>query len=334
MDDIRKKVSAPPIKFIDRLLIFIRNQGLSVNTEKNYVYWTKRYIKYHNLKHPNEMGGAEVTDFLSQLAIHRNVSANTQRLALNALIFLYREFLSIELSALHYQPAKRGRKIPVVLSMDEANLVIDQLSGMFQLITQLMLGSGLRVSEAVALRVQDIDLSNNQIFVRQGKGGMDRRTLLAQPLVAPLKMYLIDRQRQHRYDTVCGLSKVMLPGTLGQRSADLASRFAWQYVFPARAAQRDPTDGELKRHHIQSRTVQKQVKAAISRSGIHKSASCHTFRHTFATELLRSGYDLRTIQELMGHRDIRTTQIYTHIVPTAKSNVISPLTQLNSLQSP
>lgn len=315
-------------RFLDKLRCSIRLHGLAYSTEKTYVYWVKIYIRFHNKQHPASLGEKEVSDFLSFLAIERNTAPATQRIALNALVFLYRKFFQRKEFDLVFRYAKPHQRIPTVFSETEAHSVISSLSGKHQILAKLMYGSGLRVMECCRLRVQDIDFNQHQLIVRETKGMKYRQTLLPETLVEPLKHVLKKTKKIHEYDLEQGFGKVYLPYALSRKYPSASSQFAWQYVFPANNLSRDPRDNEVRRHHIHESSVQKQIKLAIRNVGIHKHASSHTFRHSFATRLLENGYDIRTIQTLLGHANVKTTEIYTHVVKRGGLGVISPVDRL------
>lgn len=322
---IPTSLSSKSGRFLDRFQNTIRLHGLSYATEKTYVYWVRFYIRYGNKRHPDELGEKEVADFLSFLALDRNVAPATQRIALNALVFLYRKFLGRDEFDLEYRYAKPQRRIPTVFSEAEAQRVISKLSGKYQLLAKLMYGSGLRVMECCRLRVQDIDFDQNQVIVRESKGMKHRQTVLPLSLVEPLRQTLKQTKIIHERDLEHGYGKVYLPFALSRKYPNANTSFGWQYVFPASHLAHDPRDDEVRRHHIHQSAVQKQIKVAIRESGVNKHASTHTFRHSFATRLLENGYDIRTIQSLLGHADVKTTQIYTHVVKRGGLGVISPV---------
>lgn len=271
------------------------------------------------------MGASEVDAFLTFLAVERHVSPATQRTALNALIFLYKQFLNMDLGELQFSYAKRSIRIPVVLSHDEAVRIIDNMTGTYQLMAKIMYGCGLRLMECCRLRILDVDFSMNQIIVREGKGNKQRTTVLPESLIKPLRDQIRKTGITHEYDLARGYGKVFLPYALARKYKNAASDLKWQYLFPASNVSRDPRDGIIKRHHIDKRWVQKNVNMAVKNSNLMKKATSHTFRHSFATRLLEQGYDLRTIQELLGHADVSQTEIYTHVVKKGGRGVKSPL---------
>ncbi|MFI2812831.1 integron integrase [Microbulbifer sp. JSM ZJ756] len=329
MDDIRHHI--PPEsreRLVPRLRLLIRRIGLSYSTEQTYVHWVKRFIRFHQLRHPEDMGAAEVEDFLGHLAVDAHCSVNTQRVALNAMVFLYRRFLGRELELLRYRSARQSRRLPVVYGAAEVAAILEQLEGVFRLQVELMYGSGLRSAELLSLRVMDIDFARHNIFVRAGKGGKDRTTLLPASLVPRLQQQIRRVGRLHAQDLDDGYGAVYLPDALARQYPSAATDPGWQYLFPARELKLDPAAGVMRRHHMHASTLTSQVRNAVRRAGIHKPGRNHAFRHSFATRLLESGCDLRTIQELLGHSDIRTTEIYTHVVDRAGSGVVSPVDRL------
>ena len=303
----------------------IRTRRYSRRTEKTYWYWIRYFIRFHNLQHPLEMGEQEVREFLTWLAVKRNVAASTQNQALNALVFLYARVLNKPLGDIGQAVrAKRPPRLPVVLSHDEAVAVIRQLQSPYRLMVSLMYGSGLRVVECARLRVKDIDLNHRTITVRDGKGGKDRTTLLPEPLCQPLARRIDAIRRAMASQPHLQRTPVSLPFALQRKYPGAATTFEWQWLFPSSGVCPDD-DGQIVRHHIHTSSIQKAVRQAVRQAGIARPAGCHTFRHTFATELLRHGSDIRTVQELLGHSDLRTTQIYTHVLGQGFAGVRSPL---------
>lgn len=325
MDDIPVPLPAIPTRFMDRFRAFIRARHLAYRTEKTYCLWVREFIRFHNKRHPESMGPVEVNQWLSHLANNRNVAVNTQKTALNALVFMYHQFLSKELGELQFTKTSRGRKLPTVFTHDEAISVLANMKGTHRLIGSLMYGSGLRVMEAARLRVQDVELSEPCLFVRETKGDKWRRTILPSSVCDALKTQIEFALALHQQDLQDGFGEVYLPNALSKKYPGAARSPCWQYVFPAQRLSIDPRSGVRRRHHIGEQQVRRAVQAAISEAGIRKKASCHTFRHSFATNLLRRGTDIRSIQELMGHNDIGTTQIYTHVVGTHERGISSPL---------
>jgi integron integrase len=298
---------------------------MAYKSEKTYLTWIIKYIRYHNMKHPTTLSEPHIEMFLDDLGVHQNASKNTQRTALNALIFLYREFLGRELKDLSFTSAKPRRRLPTVFSQDEARRVIANLTGPYRLIAQLMYGSGLRISECIRLRIKDLDFGMNVLIVRDGKGGKDRSTLLPPSLFEVLHRQIKRTELIHQEDLRDGLGEVYMPDRLAVKYPTGARSLEWQYLFPSRSIATDPRSGKRRRHHIMDRSVQKEVKKAIRTARIFKHANCHTFRHSFATALLQQGYDIRTIQKLLGHSRVETTEIYTHVIGKAENWVKSPL---------
>lgn len=304
----------------------IRANHFSYNTEKTYIAWIYRFIIFHKKRHPEEMGGKEIADFLTHLAVERRVSASTQNQALNALVFLYRKVLIISLGDFDFQRARIGKRLPVVLSRDETRRVISNLQGEFHLMASILYGSGLRLCECLNLRVKDIDFGLNVMIIRGGKGDDDRRTILPESLI-PLLNIQIEKVgiRLEENRLLPGFKGASIPEALVRKYPNAPLDPAWQYLFPARRPALDPRNGELKQHYRHESYLQKAVKSAIRKSHINKNASCHSFRHSFATHLLEDGYDIRIVQELLGHKDVRSTMIYTHVLSRNKFNVRSPL---------
>ena len=326
MEDIPIHVDHKSGRFIDQIRLFIRSRNLAYATEQTYVSWILRFIRYHNKKHPSEMGQAEIEAFLNYLVLQRYCSKSTQRTALNAVIFLYSKFLQREdIGQLNLKFSKRQPKIPVVFTHEEAIKVIDDLEGKHKLMVKLMYGSGVRISELIRLRVKDIDFGMNQTIIMDGKGGKDRITLLPDCLIEPLKKQIDLVALIHTQDLVDGYGEVYLPNALSVKYKNAPKELKWQYLFPSHLISVDPRSGIKRRHHINKGTLTKQVAMAIRQTKIHKKASSHTFRHTFATQLLLKGYDIRTVQELLGHSNVATTEIYTHVIKQGNAGVKSPI---------
>jgi len=317
-------------RLLDRVRGRIRLKHYSIRTETAYIGWIKRYIYFHGKRHPAEMGKEEVEAFLTSLAVQRNVSAATQNQALSALLFLYREVLEIELPWLDdVTRAKKPARLPTVLTRDEVAAMLAQMDeGEVKLIVRLLYGSGLRLLEGLRLRVKDVDLNRRELLVRDGKGGKDRVTMLAGQLVGPLRIHLAQRKALHDTDLAEGRGEVWLPDALALKYPAAPRTFAWQYVFPAAGYSTDPRSGAMRRHHVDEKRIQRAVRAAAANAGIYKLVSPHALRHSFATHLLESGYDIRTIQELLGHSDVSTTMIYTHVLNKGGRGVHSPLDAL------
>ena len=316
-------------RLLDRVRGALRARHYSRRTEDAYVAWIRRYIVFHGKRHPIEMGAAEVTRFLSSLAVEGEVAASTQNQALSALLFLYRDVLELDLPWLDgVVRAKRPERLPVVLAREEVRAVLRQLDGVPRLMSCLLYGSGLRVLECCRLRVQDVDFDANQIVVRGGKGDKDRVTMLPERLLQPLRGHLERVRLLHARDLREGYGEVHLPYALGRKYPRAAREWCWQYVFPSQHRSADPEDGVVRRHHLYESVPQRAIKVAALAAGIAKPVSCHALRHTFATHLLEGGYDIRTVQELLGHSDVSTTMIYTHVLNKGGRGVTSPFDRL------
>lgn len=316
----------PHPKLLDVVRERIRLRHYSYRTETAYLGWIRRFIRFHGGKHPRELGGPEVERFLSHLAVERGVAATTQNQALAALLFLYREVLEVTLPWLDgVVRAKRPERVPVVLSRDEVRRVLGHLDGAQWLAASLMYGAGLRISECLRLRVKDIDFDYLQLVVRDGKGAKDRATVFPTSLVAPVQRQLERVRAVYDADLAAGGPGVAMPTALARKYPSAPMEWPWQFLFPAQGLCRSPFSGALVRYHLLPDSVQRAVKSAVRAAGIAKPASCHTFRHSFATHLLESGYDIRTVQELLGHTDVSTTMIYTHVIKRGGRGVRSPL---------
>ena len=313
-------------RLLDQVRARLRLKHYSLRTEQAYVGWIRRFVLANDKRHPREMGAAEVEGFLSMLATRGEVAAGTQNQALSALLFLYREVLSIELPWMEtIVRAKRPQRVPVVLSRDEVGRLLAMMDGRFALMASLLYGSGMRLMECVRLRVKDVDFALNQICVRDGKGGKDRHVPLPRRLRESLQAQLERVAMIHRQDLAHGHGAVWLPHALARKYPSAPRESGWQYVFPSNQLSLDPRGGERRRHHLDEAGLQRAVRAARFKAGIVKPATCHTLRHSFATHLLEAGQDIRTIQELLGHRDVATTQIYTHVLNRGGHGVLSPL---------
>ncbi len=313
-------------KLLDRVRQLMRVRHYSLRTEEAYVGWIRRYILFHGKRHPNELDEKDVSDFLSNLAIKGRVAASTQNQALNALLFLYKEVLRSELGFVGQAlRVKRPPKVPAVLSPREVRAVLSQMDGQYRLMAQLLYGSGLRLLECLRLRVKDVDLHYLHITLRDPKGGRDRKTMLPVSLAAPLREHLDKVRARHRQDLAEGFGNVYLPGALERKLPSASREWAWQYVFPAERRSIDPRTGIERRHHVNEKNLQNAVKTAVRKARLSKAASCHTLRHSFATHLLENGCDIRTVQELLGHKDVSTTMIYTHVLNRPGIGVKSPL---------
>ncbi len=313
-------------KLLDQVVDALRVKHYSYRTEQTYVDWIRRYILFHNKRHPRDMGETEVQAFITYLATERNLSASSQNQALSAVIFLYRHVLGRELALPpEIIRAKKAGRLPTVLSKQEALAVIDCMRGTPKLMAQLLYGSGLRLMECLRLRVKDVDFENHQLIVRDGKGENDRTTMLPDALIVLLKDHLQRVRRLHQADLDEGFGEVSLPYALERKYPNASREFTWQYVFPASVRSTDPISKRIKRHHLDESVLQRAVREAARLAKIDKPVSPHTFRHSFATHLLQSGYDIRTVQELLGHKDVKTTMIYTHVLQRGAGAVKSPL---------
>ena len=315
-----------PPKLLDRLRAACRVRHYSIRTEDAYADWCRRFVLFHGKRHPREMAEPEVNAFLTHLAVDGHVAASTQNQALCALLFLYEHVLDRPLDRLGgVIRANRPRRLPVVLTREEVRRVLAELDGTYRLMGQLMYGSGLRLLECLRLRVKDLDFDRTEITVREGKGNKDRRTML--PVVARpgLLEHLGRVERLHREDLAAGYGRVYLPDALDRKLPGAAAEFRWQYVFPSVKLSVDPRSGERRRHHASEGAVGREITAAVRRAGLAKRATSHSFRHSFATHLIEAGYDIRTVQELLGHESVETTMIYTHVLNKGGSGVRSPL---------
>lgn len=321
--------SSPKPKLLDQVRQAIRTRHYSPKTEDSYVHWIKRFIFFHNKHHPAEMGEREIAQFLSSLASELHVSASTQNQALNSILFLYREVLRKEIGYVDgVVRAKRPHRLPVVLTRQEVKSILSALGHSDWLMVMLLYGAGLRLMECLQLRVKDIDFTANQIVVRAAKGDKDRHTMLPGAVKEPLAKHLELMKEQHRHDLQHGMGRVALPNALERKYPNAGKEWRWQWVFPATSHFTDCVTGEKRRHHLHESVLQKAVKEAVRKAGIAKPATPHTFRYSFATHLLEDGYDIRTVQELLGHRDVSTTMIYTHVLNRGGRGVNSPADRL------
>ncbi len=317
--------SRPP-RLLEQVRARCRLKHYSIRTERVYLYWIRRFIVGNGKRHPRDMGAVEVEAFLSRLATRDDVAASTQNQALSALLFLYRQVLDIELPWMEsVVRAKRPQRAPVVLSREEVDRLLALLDGQLWLMAALLYGTGMRVMECVRLRVKDVDFGRAEICVRNGKGGKDRRVPLPRRLHDRLQAQVERVRVVHGQDLLAGRGQVHLPHALGRKYPNTGREFGWQYTFPATRISRDPRSGEPRRHHVDESSLQRAVKKARAGAGIDKPATCHTLRHSFATHLLEAGHDIRTVQELLGHKDLATTQVYTHVLGRGAGGVLSPL---------
>jgi integron integrase len=318
-------------KLLDMVRGKIRLKHYSIRTEQAYVDWIKRFILHFNKRHPNELGASYVEDFLTHLAVKGKVSASTQNQAKSALLFLYKEVLGVELPWLDdIEQAKTSKRLPVVLTKQEVQSIIAMLDGSNKLIVSLLYGTGMRILEVLRLRVKDIDFARKEILIRDGKGYKDRVTMLPIALVAPLQAHIQQVKALHMQDLASGYGEVYLPNALAKKYPYSARDWAWQYVFPSKKLAIDPRSDPsvTRRHHVQDQAIQRAVRQAVVDCGLTKPATPHTLRHSFATHLLESGYDIRTVQELLGHSDVKTTMIYTHVLNKGGRGVNSPFDTL------
>lgn len=313
-------------RLLDQVRELIRIRHYSIRTEQAYVQWIRRFILFHGKRHPREMGADEVTAYLSYLAMDRNVAAATQNQALNAILFLYRDVLKITLPWLdQVQRAKKPQHLPVVFTKEEVKALLAQLEGTPWLMASIIYGGGLRLMECLRLRVKDIDLQLGQLVIRDAKGQKDRVTILPRTLIDPLRTHLARVHQIHETDIQAGFGRVFLPHALEHKYPNANIEWGWQYVFPSARRSRDPRSSVERRHHAPEDALQRAVKQALRAANIIKPGSVHTLRHSFATHLLESGYDIRTVQELLGHSDVKTTMIYTHVLNRGGRGVVSPL---------
>lgn len=318
-----------PPRLLDQVRDKLRVKHYSIRTEQTYVDWIKRYIFFHDKRHPKDLDAADIEAFLTHLAVAGKVAASTQNQAKSALLFLYREVLEIQLPWLdNVTQARAPKRLPVVLTVSEVQAVLSRLSGSHLLIASLLYGGGMRLMEAVRLRVKDVEFSRGEIIVREGKGFKDRVTMLPEAVVNGLKLHLAKVKALHDEDLARGFGEVYLPFALDKKYPNAGREWGWQYVFPSKNLSVDPRSGVTRRHHLDEKGVQRAMKQAVRDAGLVKPATPHTLRHSFATHLLQSGYDIRTVQELLGHSDVSTTMIYTHVLNKGGRGVTSPLDHL------
>lgn len=314
--------------FIEAVRTELRTKRYSLQTEKSYLTWIRSFIRFHDRKHPKDLSNCEIEQFLNHLAVNRQVSAATQNQALCALIFMYKHVIKREIVGLSYSLTKKPRRMPTVLDSQEVATIIALMKGKYKLVTALLYGSGLRINEALRLRIKDINFANKTIFVFRGKGGKDRYTLLPEKLIEPIKQQIEVSKHVHKRDLEGGFGLTSLPPSLIRKYGNAAKDAAWQYLFTSSTRCEHPHDGYVCRHHIHQTAYRKNLRTAVVKSGINKRITAHTFRHSFATQLLLGGADIRTVQDLLGHSDVRTTEIYTHVIGTKFNGTASPLDRL------
>jgi integron integrase len=304
----------------------MRTRHFALRTEQAYLHWLRRFVAFHGRKHPRELGAPHVEQFLTHLAVHRKVSAATQNQAMQALLFLYRHVLGVELPWLKgITRASQPQRLPVVLTRAEVQALLVELNGTAWLVASLLYGSGLRLSEGLRLRVQDLALERGELIVRETKDGKDRATMLPEALATPLRAHLVRLRAWFEEERRRGRPGISLPFALARKYPDAGTQWGWQYLFPATSLCRDPYTGQTVRHHLHEKVIQRAVQGAVRSGGLTRPASCHTLRHCFATHLLEDGYDIRTVQELLGHSDLKTTMVYTHVMAKGARGVRSPL---------
>lgn len=326
---VENSPTAQPPRLLDQVRDRLRMKHYSIRTEQCYVDWIKRFIRFHDKRHPREMGAAEVEAYLTHLAVANKVSASTQNQAKSALLFLYREVLEQQLPWLDkVTQAKVPTRLPVVLTIAEVQAVLKRLSGTHWLIASLLYGAGLRLMEAVRLRVKDVEFTQRELIVREGKGAKDRVTMLPESVIEPLKRHLAKVKALHAQDLTAGFGEVYLPFALAKKYPNAGREWGWQYVFPSAKLSVDPRSGVTRRHHVDEKGIQRAMKQAVRDADIAKPATPHSLRHSFATHLLLGGYDIRTVQELLGHSDVSTTMIYTHVLNRGGKGVVSPLDRI------
>ena len=328
MENTNTPLGAKP-KLMDQVRNKLRLKHYSIRTEQSYMDWVKRFVLFNEKRHPSELGATEVEAFLTHLAVVGKVSASTQNQAKSALLFLYSEVLEVQLPWLDdVEEAKVSRRLPVVLTQAEVKNLLDRIKGTQQLMAKLLYGTGMRLMECMRLRVKDVEFDRRELIVRDGKGCKDRVTMLPDSLVEPLKVHLARVRALHQDDLQAGFGSVYLPDALEIKYPNAGKEWGWQYVFPSTKLSVDPRSGVTRRHHADEKNIQRAIKQALRDADIAKLASPHTLRHSFATHLLQSGYDIRTVQELLGHKDVATTMIYTHVLNRGGRGVASPLDSL------
>lgn len=328
MDNESHTMAKKP-RLLEEVRQSLRVRHYSLRTEQSYIYWIRYFIRFHRMRHPGTMSKEHVEAFLTYLAVNKKVSPSTQNQALSAILYLYKHVLKIKLPWLdNVVRAKRKKFIPVVFTREEVKALLAQFDGTYWLLFSLIYGAGLRISECVSLRVKDVDFHYKQLVIRDSKGSQDRVSVLPAPLIEPLRDHLARVKELHKQDLENGYGDVYLPYALKRKYPNADKEWHWQYVFPSRNIATDPRSGRRRRHHIYEKSLSRVIKRAMRKAGIYKPASTHTLRHSFATHLLEDGYDIRTVQELMGHKDVKTTQIYTHVLQKGGAAVRSPLERI------
>lgn len=325
VDDVRPSIPKEPVRLLDQVRRRMRDGGYAWKTEKTYIHWIRRFILFHGKQHPKDLHAAHINQYLSHLANERQCSPATQRIALNALIYLFVKFMGVQLAPLDFNHASPKRRLPVVLTHSEVVQILQQMDGTYRLMVELLYGSGLRLNELLSLRIKDLDFGLSTITVRSGKGGKDRVTLLPGALKEPLQKQIEKVRILHQRDLEDGFGEVYMPYALARKYPRAAKETGWQFLFPATRIGADPRSGVRRRHHLHDSCLRKAIGKARRATDITKPVRCHTFRHSFATRLLQQGYDLRTIQKLLGHSDVKTTEIYTHVLGRGAMGVVSPL---------
>lgn len=326
--DTRQPIAAQP-NLWERIAIAVRSRGYSLSTERTYIHWAKAFTAWHGRRHPKDMGAAEVQAYLNHLAVDREVAPSTAKQALSALLFLYREVLRTDLPWLTGLQHPKGQpRLPVVLSQDEVRRLLAATSGTPCLVLRLLYGTGLRMMEGLRLRVKDLDIERRVLTVREGKGGKDRTTMIPESLIQPLRQQLTERRKLHDVDLAAGMADVELPHALATKIPSAGRQWAWQFIFCSPGYATCQRTGVIRRHHLHEVNIQRAMRAAVAKAGIHKRATVHTLRHSFATHLIETGSDIRTVQELLGHSDVSTTMIYTHVVNRGGRGTLSPLDRL------
>jgi len=325
MDDVPPPIAPGSTRFLDRLRADLRARGYASPTERSYLHWARRFILFHRLRHPREMGKTDIEKFLNYLAAEAGVSPSMQRAALDALMYLYTRFLGRDPETLDFQYARPSRRLPTVLTHEEATAILTRLSGTPKLMVELLYSAGLRLQECLNLRIRDIDFDQRTVTVRRSRGDKDRTTLLPGALELCLRAQIQQVRTQHRQDLADGFGEVCLPAALSRKNPSAARSPAWQFLFPSARVDSDPRSGLLCRHHLHHTALRKHIRTAVAKAGVRKPVNARTFRHSFATRLLQKGYDIRTIQQLLGHADVGTTEIYTHVLGRGAPGVVSPV---------